>query len=68
MNTDVFSERGKSLINQKGELVCKSPFPSMPKLFWNDKNNENIRVHISKNIKMFGIMEILLKENLTEVI
>ena len=39
MNTDVFSERGKSLINQKGELVCKSPFPSMPKLFWNDKGD-----------------------------
>ncbi len=39
MNTDVFSDKGKSLINKKGELVCKSPFPSMPKLFWNDKNN-----------------------------
>tara|TARA_B100001540_G_scaffold88541_1_gene80060 strand:- start:934 stop:2889 length:1956 start_codon:yes stop_codon:yes gene_type:complete len=38
MNTDVFSDKGKSLINKKGELVCKSPFPSMPKLFWNDKN------------------------------
>jgi len=39
MNADVFSDNGKSLINKKGELVCKSPFPSMPKLFWNDKNN-----------------------------
>jgi len=39
MNVDVFSDRGKSLINKKGELVCKTPFPSMPKLFWNDKNN-----------------------------
>ena len=39
MNTDVFSDKGKSLINKKGELVCKTPFPSMPKLFWNDKNN-----------------------------
>ncbi len=43
MNTDVFSEKGKSLINQKGELVCKSPFPSMPKLFWNDKNNKKYK-------------------------
>ena len=39
MNTDVFSDKGKSIINKKGELVCKTPFPSMPKLFWNDKNN-----------------------------
>ncbi len=43
MNTDVFSDKGKSLINKKGELVCKSPFPSMPKLFWNDKNNIKYR-------------------------
>jgi len=43
MNTDVFSETGKSLINKKGELVCKSPFPSMPKLFWNDKNNKKYK-------------------------
>ena len=43
MNADVFSDKGKSLINQKGELVCKSPFPSMPKLFWNDKNNKKYK-------------------------
>ena len=51
MNTDVFSERGKSLINQKGELVCKSPFPSMPKLFWNDKNNEKYKSAYFKKYK-----------------
>ncbi len=51
MNTDVFSERGKSLINQKGELVCKSPFPSMPKLFWNDKNNEKYKSAYFKKFK-----------------
>ncbi len=43
MNTDVFSDKGKSLINKKGELVCKTPFPSMPKLFWNDKNNKKYK-------------------------
>ncbi len=43
MNVDVFSEKGKSLINKKGELVCKSPFPSMPKLFWNDKNTKKYK-------------------------
>ena len=43
MNTDVFSDKGKSLINKKGELVCKTPFPSMPKLFWNDKNHNKYK-------------------------
>ena len=43
MNADVFSDKGVSLINKKGELVCKSPFPSMPKLFWNDKNNKKYK-------------------------
>jgi len=51
MNTDVFSERGKSLINKKGELVCKSAFPSMPKLFWNDKNNEKYKKAYFKKFK-----------------
>ena len=36
---DVFNEKGKSVKNVKGELVCKSPFPSMPLKFWNDKND-----------------------------
>ena len=43
MDTDVFSEKGKSLVNKKGELVCKSPFPSMPIYFWNDKNNKKYK-------------------------
>ena len=37
MNIDVFNEKGKSS-NQTGELVCKTPFPSKPIFFWNDKN------------------------------
>jgi acetoacetyl-CoA synthetase len=51
MNTDVFSEKGKSLINKKGELVCKSPFPSMPKLFWNDRNNKKFKNAYFKKFK-----------------
>ena len=43
MNTDIFSDKGKSLINKKGELVCKSPFPSMPKKFWNDKYDKKYK-------------------------
>ncbi len=43
MNVDVFNEKGKSLKNKKGELVCKSPFPSMPLKFWNDKNDTKFK-------------------------
>ncbi len=36
MDVRVFNENGRSILNQKGELVCINPFPSMPKKFWND--------------------------------
>ena len=49
MNVDVFNERGKSLKNKKGELVCKNPFPSMPLKFWNDKNNTKFKNAYFKN-------------------
>ena len=43
MDVDVFNEKGKSIINKKGELVCKNAFPSMPLKFWNDKNNKKFK-------------------------
>ncbi|MDD9901766.1 MAG: acetoacetate--CoA ligase [Alphaproteobacteria bacterium] len=36
MDIDVFDENEKPLRGEKGELVCKTPFPSMPTGFWND--------------------------------
>ena len=39
MNVDIFDEKGKSIKEKKGELVCKTPFPSMPIKFWNDNKN-----------------------------
>ena len=36
MDVDIFDEKGFSIKNKKGELVCKKPFPSMPIKFWND--------------------------------
>ncbi|MDD5579643.1 MAG: acetoacetate--CoA ligase [Methylobacter sp.] len=36
MDVDVYDESGRSLQGEKGELVCKTPFPSMPVSFWND--------------------------------
>ena len=39
LDVDIFDDKGNSLRNTKGELVCKNPFPSMPLKFWNDKND-----------------------------
>jgi acetoacetyl-CoA synthetase len=36
MDVDVYDDNGLSLQGEKGELVCKAPFPSMPVGFWND--------------------------------
>ncbi len=49
MEVDVFDENGKSIKSLKGELVCKSPFPSKPLYFWNDlKNKKYINSYFSK--------------------
>ncbi len=40
MKVEVFNEEGKSIKNEKGELVCTLPFPSQPIYFWQDLNNE----------------------------
>lgn len=36
MDIAAFSDDGHELVGQKGELVCRKPFPSMPISFWND--------------------------------
>ncbi len=43
MSVEVWNEDGKPLIGEKGELVCTSPFPSMPIGFWNDKEGSKYR-------------------------
>jgi acetoacetyl-CoA synthetase len=43
MKVESFDESGKSLISEKGELVCTEPFPSMPVYFWNDENSEKYK-------------------------
>lgn len=40
MDVDCFDDFGKSLVSQKGELVCKTAFPSMPVYFWNDPDGK----------------------------
>lgn len=43
MDVAVYSPEGKELIGEKGELVCKSPFPSQPIGFWGDHNDTKYR-------------------------
>jgi acetoacetyl-CoA synthetase len=38
MKVEVFDEEGRSVVGEKGELVCTRPFPSMPVAFWNDED------------------------------
>ncbi|MBN2072288.1 MAG: acetoacetate--CoA ligase [Candidatus Krumholzibacteriota bacterium] len=40
MNVRAFNSEGISVERQQGELVCLSPFPSMPVYFWNDPSGE----------------------------
>ena len=43
MDVDVYNDKGKSVKNKKGELVCKNAFPSMPINFWKDKNDTKFK-------------------------
>lgn len=43
MDVDVVDENGQSLVGQKGELVCRAPFPSMPIGFWADPDGTRYR-------------------------
>jgi acetoacetyl-CoA synthetase len=41
IDVDVFTEEGKSINDsEKGELVVKNPFPSMPVKFWGDDDGQ----------------------------
>ena len=43
MKVEVWNEQGHPVIEERGELVCTAPFPSMPIGFWNDP--EGSRYH-----------------------
>ncbi|MBW1988412.1 MAG: acetoacetate--CoA ligase [Deltaproteobacteria bacterium] len=40
MAVEAWDDNGEPVINQKGELVCTKPFPSMPAFFWDDPEGE----------------------------
>jgi len=43
MKVEVFDDEGRSLVGEKGELVCTEPFPTMPLGFWNDPDGSKYR-------------------------
>ena len=40
MKVEAYNEKGESVFNEQGELVCTAPFPSMPVYFWDDPDNK----------------------------
>ncbi len=51
MKVDVFNDKGKSIKNKKGELVCRNSFPTVPVKFWNDKKNIKFKSAYFKKFK-----------------
>ena len=43
MDVAAFDEKGEAVVGEKGELVCRRPFPSMPIGFWNDPDGSRYR-------------------------
>jgi len=43
MKVAAYNPQGKSVTDEKGELVCELPFPSMPIYFWNDPEGKKYR-------------------------
>ena len=43
MKVEAYNENGVPVIEEKGELVCTKPFPSMPVYFWNDPDKEKYK-------------------------
>ena len=43
MKVEILDDAGHAVRNEKGELACSAPFPSMPVFFWNDPDGEKSR-------------------------
>ncbi|HET8609630.1 MAG TPA: acetoacetate--CoA ligase [Burkholderiales bacterium] len=53
MKVEVFDDDGRAVADEKGELVCTAPFPSMPIGFWNDPDGS--RYHAAYFEKYPGV-------------
>ncbi len=43
MKLKAYNTQGDPVVDQRGELVCEAPSPSMPLCFWNDPDNERYK-------------------------
>ncbi|KLU59485.1 acetyl-coenzyme A synthetase [Peptococcaceae bacterium CEB3] len=43
MKVESYDPEGRSVIGQKGELVCSAPFPAQPIYFWNDPERKKYK-------------------------
>lgn len=43
MDVAIYDDNGQPCIEEPGELVCRTPFPSMPLYFWNDPQQARYR-------------------------
>ena len=43
MAVEAWSDEGKPVVGERGELVCVKPFPCMPVSFWNDQDGSRYR-------------------------
>ena len=43
MDVAAFDDKGNPVVGKKGELVCRSPFPSQPIGFWDDSDGRKYR-------------------------
>ena len=43
MDVAIFDSAGNPVVEEKGELVCRKPFPSTPVCFWNDPGDARYR-------------------------
>ncbi|MBN1832328.1 MAG: acetoacetate--CoA ligase [Deltaproteobacteria bacterium] len=43
MKVEAFDDKGTSIIDKKGELVCTAPAPPMPIYFWDDPDGKKYR-------------------------
>ena len=53
LKVEIFDENGNAVREEKGELVCTAPFPSMPVGFWNDP--DGAKYHAAYFSKFPGI-------------
>lgn len=57
MDVEVHNSRGRPVIDLKGELVCKSTYPSQPAFFWGDVSGEK-----SPRTRPGKIMELAMRQ------